>query len=70
MGAGAGCTHITSYLPENVPELLLLLAFLVSVARPWLWKHKRKWFTRIKEMGRTVSKAPSGLTEPQCLKQP
>lgn len=37
-----GGTHIASYLPENVAELLLFLTFLVSVARLWLWKHKGK----------------------------
>lgn len=38
----AGGTHIACYLPENVPELLLFLTFLVSVAGLWLWKDKGK----------------------------
>lgn len=32
MGVRVGGTHIACYLPENVPELLLFLTFLVSTA--------------------------------------
>lgn len=42
MVVGVGGTHITRYLLENVLEVLLLFSFLVSVARPWLRKHKGK----------------------------
>lgn len=41
-GGGVGGTHVPRYLPEDVSELLLFLSFLVSVSRPWLWRHKGK----------------------------
>lgn len=53
MGVGVGGTHITRYLLENVPELLLLLTFRVRVARPRLWEHKGQLVHRGQGGGQT-----------------
>lgn len=59
MRVGVGGTHITRYLLENVPEVLLLFTFRVSVARPWLWKHKGKLVHRGRGDGQTREESSS-----------
>lgn len=68
MGVGVGGTHVTRYLPKNVLELLLFLTFLVSFARPRLWKHKGKLVHRDHGDGRTREESSlwaEGATVPE-----